>query len=84
MLSSATAYMCRRGFSVLSSFGSAAQELLDCVVQRYRLHVQVVDCDAHAWIYCKPSFDIMCDVAYKFVGCMVDNFVRWMLFGLFC
>ena len=37
-------------FSVFGSFGPLAQELLDRIVQRYRLHAQVADWEEHAWI----------------------------------
>ena len=45
------------------SFGQASQELLHRVVQRYCLHAQVGDWEAHDWIYCRISFTIMHDVA---------------------
>ena len=62
------------GFSVFGSFGPEAQELLDRVVQRYRLHAQVADWEAHAWIFRRLSFTIMRSVAEQFVGRMSDTF----------
>ena len=62
------------GISIFGSFGLAAQDLLQRVVQRYRLHAQVVDWEAHAWIYRRLSFAIMRGVAEQFVGRMSDSF----------
>ena len=64
------------GFSVFGSFGPAAQEFLDCLVQRYRLHAHVADWEAHTWIYRRLSFVIMRGVAEQFIGRMSDTF-RW-------
>ena len=64
------------GFSVFGSFGPAARDLLDRIVQRYRLHAQVADWEAHAWIHRRLSFAIMRGVAEQFVGRMSDSF-RW-------
>ena len=46
--------------------------LLRRVVQR--LHAQVADREAHAWIYRRLSFAIMSGVAEQFVGRMSDTF----------
>ena len=62
------------GFSTFGSFGPVIQDLLHRVVQRYRLHAQVADWEAHAWIYRKLSFAIMRGVAERIVGRMSDNF----------
>ena len=64
------------GFSILGSFGPAAQDLLHRVVQRYRLHALVADWEAHAWIYRILSFAIMRGVVEQFAGRMSDSFGR--------
>ena len=62
------------GISVFGPFGPAARDLLDRSVQRYRLHAQVADWEAHAWIHRRISFAIMRVVAEQFVGRMSDSF----------
>ena len=39
------------GFPVLSSFGPAADELLDRVCRRYRIHARVAEWEVHAWVH---------------------------------
>ena len=46
-------------FSVFDLFGLAAQEILNSVVQRKCLLVQVADLEAHSWIYSSLSLAIM-------------------------
>ena len=55
-------------------YSSEAQVFLGRVVERYRLHAQVADWEAHAWIYRRLSFVIMHGVAEQFVGRMSDDF----------
>ena len=51
-----------------------AQVFLERVVERYHLHAQVADWEAHAWIYRRLSFAIMRGVAEQFVRRMSDDF----------
>ena len=60
------------GFSVFCSIGLAAQELLDRVSGRYRIHASVAEWEAHAWVKRYLSFAIMSGVADQFAGhCLV-------------
>ena len=46
------------GFSVFGSFGPAAQELLDLICRRYRIHACVAEWEAHAWVHRRLSFGV--------------------------
>ena len=62
------------GFLVFGSLGPEAHGFLRRVVQRYRMHAQVSDWEAPAWIYRRLSFAIMHGVAEQFVGRMSHEF----------
>ena len=63
-------------FSVFGSFGPAAQELLNRVCRRYRIHARVTEWEAHAWIHRRLSFAVMRGVADQFVGRRLVSFGR--------
>ena len=62
------------GFSVLGSFGPAAQELLDRICRRYRTHARIAEWEAHARVHRRLSFTVMRGVAEQFVGRHLASF----------
>ena len=62
------------GFSTLSSFVPATQELIYRVCRRYRTHARIAEWEAHSQVHRRPSFAVMRGVADQFVGGRLDSF----------
>ena len=56
------------GFSTFGSFGPEAEALLSRICQRFSLHVQVPEWEAHDRVFRRLSFAIMRGVSEQLIG----------------
>ena len=61
-----------KGFSGFGSFDPAAQELLDRICGRFRIHARTAELEVHAWVHRCLSFAVMRGVADQFIGRCLD------------
>ena len=69
---------CRSISLCFFSFSHAAQELLERICQRYRIHARIAVWEAHALVHRRLSFSVMCGVANLFVDHCLVSF-EWSL-----